>query len=141
MTDIKFTRTHQKYFEQFAPDMFELALSQAGVDKETSDKILSLIDVKEYATRLGTAVLTNCSFADIKRLDKHSRDPAIIRATLAIEDAMAATAPSLDATKNIAFAASMMTSGIHKGDNFMDALADADEAVQEAVIQQLTQKV
>lgn len=140
MTVTKLTRTQQKYFEELAVQMFELALSQGGADKETSDKLLALIDPKEYATRLGTAILSNCSFSDVKYLDKHSRDPAIIRATIAIEDALANTAPSLDAAKNIAFAASMMTSGIHKGDAFLDTLADADEAVQEAVIQQLTTK-
>lgn len=134
------TRAQQKYFEGWALEVLTTALTQASVEQATIKHMLSLIDIKDYAGRLGAAVLSECSYRDIKALDKYSRDPAIIRATLAVESAIANTAASLNGVKNIAFASSMLTSGIHKGDAFMDALADADEAVQEAVIQQLTTK-
>lgn len=138
-TPVKLTRTHQTYFEQYARDLLALALKDASDDANTQ-YLLSLIDYKDFGKRFGEAVLSKCSYSDVKAADKAYSDPAVIRATIAIEEAIASVVPSADDIKNIQFMAGVITSGVYKGEQLLDTMSDAPAEVQEQAIKNLQAK-
>ncbi|MCK9735523.1 hypothetical protein [Pseudomonas syringae] len=136
---MKLTRTQQAYFEKYTKDLIALAL-QGSLPEVNTDYLISLIDFKDFGKRFGEAVLDKCSYTDLKAADKAYSDPAVIRATIAIEDAIATIVPSADDLKNVQFMAGVLTSGAFKGDQMMNAIEDARPEIQEQAIKNLTAK-
>ncbi|KOP51122.1 hypothetical protein OX90_09140 [Pseudomonas coronafaciens pv. porri] len=136
---MKLTRTQQAYFEKYTKDLITLALQDSSPEVNT-DYLISLIDFKDFGKRFGEVVLDKCSYTDLKAADKAYSDPAVIRATIAIEDAIATIVPSADDLKNVQFMAGVLTSGAFKGDQMINAIEDARPEIQEQAIKNLTAK-
>lgn len=133
---MKLTRAQQAYFEEYVKDLFACALQDA-TNQDGVDKLLSMIDYKDYGKRFGESVLENCSYMDIKAAHRAYSDPAVIRASIAIEKAISSVIPTGSDLENIQFMAGFLTSGIYKDADMLDAIADQTDEVQAAAVQNL----
>lgn len=134
------TRTHQAYFSDLIEKLFRQGLEAANQHTDV-EYVLSLIDFKEYGKRFGEEALKHASYQDLKWADKALSDERVIRATYAIEQAIAAVAPTVDDAKNIEVMAQMLTSGTFSTEIALNGIADADDAVQRRALQLIHERV
>jgi hypothetical protein len=130
----QFTRTHQAFFATFVEKLFRQALQSASPDTDV-DHIISMIDFREYGKRFGEEAFKHASYTDLKYADKVLADERVIRATQAMEHAIAKVAPTTDELKSVEVAAQFLMSGVLPQEHLMDAIADSGDAVQHRVFQ------
>lgn len=130
----QFTRSHQSYFSSLVERLFKQALESASPDTDV-EHILSLIDFKEYGKRFGQEMFKHASYQDIKYADKALSDERVIKATYAMEQAIARIAPTTDEVKGVEVAAQMLLSGVLPQEQLMEAIADSEDSVQQRVFQ------
>ncbi len=131
----KLTRTHAAYFEQYVEDLFRRALTEVSEVDANVNAMLALIDFKEYGKRFGEEVFKHCSYQDLKYAEKALADERVIRATEAINQAVANIKVSKDDGINHEVDARFIISGAFSQSDMVDALSESSQEVQAKAIE------